>query len=103
MIESSTLSDIIMRNTDIDVMQKDVFLSVDRRTMNGDGNNGAHPVGGTPIPIDKTALFIATISTEYLLLAAFGIFALVIFAVLYYAIKRNSEIKKQNHLKKISC
>ena len=52
MIENTPLSDIIMRNTEI-FMGHDAFLAADV------------PVGGTLIPIDATALLLASIQTNF--------------------------------------
>jgi len=97
MIENTLLSDIIMRDTKIDSMQKDAFLSVDRTTFDGDG--GGQAVGGTLVPIDTTSLLIATISTEYFLFTAFVVLAIGAFVTLYYTVQEKTIIKTQSNSK----
>jgi hypothetical protein len=102
MIENTLLSDIILRNTDIDMIQKNVFLSKDRREMWENRNAGGQPVGGTMIPIDTTALLLAGISTNYFIMMAFAILAALAFGFLYYTAQRNNKYEDPTSSTKFS-
>lgn len=97
MIENTLLSDIILRNTDIDMIQKNVFLSKDRRVMWENRNSGGQPVGGTMIPIDTTALLLAGISTDYFIMISFVVLAALAFGFLYYIAQRNNKTEDQTN------
>jgi len=102
MIENTLLSDIILRNTEIDMIQKNVFLSKDRREMWENRNSGGQPVGGTMIPIDTTALLLAGMSTNYFIMMSLAILAALAFGFLYYTAQRNNKDKDQTNSTKFS-
>jgi len=89
MIEKTSLSDIIMRNTEMH-MDHSAFLAPDVT------------VGGTMIPIDTTALLLAGISTSYFIMIAFAVLAAIAFAVLYYTAQREKIGKDQTNSNKFS-
>ena len=89
MIEKSSLSDIIMRNTEMH-MDHSAFLAP----------NVA--VGGTMIPIDTTALLLAGISTSYFIMIAFTVLAAIAFTVLYYTTQRGKISEEQTNSNKFS-
>ena len=66
-LQNTLLSDIILRNTDIDSIQQNVFLSSHQNAA----------VGGTIIPIDKVSLLLAGVqSTTWILPLILSIFAI---------------------------
>lgn len=102
MIQETSLSDIIMRNSNVDAMQNNAFLAVDRRTADWGGNGGFHAVGGTPIPIDMVSLLIGTVSLEYYLLTLFVVLAIGVFMILYYTVHKNTINRMRANSEKFS-